>query len=452
MTWTTPSYLAGYTASYTSAIHAYSASWTAGLHGYTSQWVTYLNGQPVTNNPVNTVLPVISGTVKVGNTLSCSTGTWTSPTSITYSYLWLRDGVPIGGATSSSYLLVSADYNTEITCQVTATNSDGSTPATSDAVGPVIEANPVNTVAPVASGYVYAGKTLSCTTGTWTSSTTPTYAYQWKRNGTNISGETSSTHLVVTADEGQSITCEVTATNSGGSTAQGSNTLTNWTPYNLTLTNWYDYADIGTITKDGSNLISQINDKSGNSRNATQATSSRQPVYTASAVNSLSAALFDGTDDRLGLLTSGDLSTFTVIAIAKPARIRQYDAFFDSAAGATNQLTLEQSSGSAIDFWDYNVGRKAISSGTISTTQPYVLKWSYDTVTLRTSVNNAGAGSESVLSAVLKQDCAMGGDRASGGFFYFSGYMCEVLVAASVLTSQNYTDLQTYAQNKWGTS
>lgn len=450
MTWTTPSYLAGYTASYTSAIHAYSASWTAGLHGYTSQWVTYLNGQPVTNNPVNTVLPVISGTVKVGNTLSCSTGTWTSPTSITYSYLWLRDGVPIGGATSSSYLLVSADYNTEITCQVTATNSDGSTPATSDAVGPVIEANPVNTVAPVASGYVYAGKTLSCTTGTWTSSTTPTYAYQWKRNGTNISGETSSTHLVVTADEGQSITCEVTATNSGGSTSQSSNTLTNWTPYNLTLTNWYDFADLPTVTYDGGNAISQINDKSGNSRNATQSTANRQPLITASAVNSLYAGYFDGTNDRLDFSTSGNLTTFTAIVIAKPTRVRQYDALINSAT-TTNDLTLEMSDLGRIDFWDYNVGRKAISLGTINTSAPFVMKWSYDGTTMRTSVNNAGAGSDTQASGVFKQTGALGGDNGSG-FFYFQGYLCEAFIAPSVLTSQNFADIQTYAQNKWGTS
>lgn len=453
MSWTSPSYVIGYTAAYSSALHGITASYTNAIHGISQPWVAYVNGQPVINSPVNTSLPVITGTVQVGFELSCSTGDWTSPTAIVYTYLWLRDGSPIGGATANTYTLVAADYNTMISCQVTATNSDASTPATTAESGPVIEAAPVNTVAPVASGYVYAGKTLSTTNGTWTSVATPTYTYQWKRNGTNVANGTNSTYAVVTADEGQSMTCTVTATNAGGGTSAGSNTLTNWTPGSLTLTNWYDYADVPTMTYDGgTGAISQINDKSGNGRNATQSTSNRQPILSVSAVNSLYAALYDGSNDRMDFNTSGDLTTFTVIVIAKPARLRQYDAFLDSATGSTNQLTCEQSDLSRIDFYDYNVGRKAISSGTISTSAPFVLKWSYDGTTLRTSVNNAGAGSDTQASAVLKQACSMGGDHGSGGFYYFSGYLCEVLVAASVLTSQNYTDLQTYAQNKWGTS
>lgn len=85
---------------------------------------------------------------------------------------------------------------------------------------------PVNTVAPVISGTNIVGQTLSCTTGTWTGGGTITYAYQWKRNGTNILGANSSTYVLVQADAGNTanITCVVTATNSGGSTSATSNT------------------------------------------------------------------------------------------------------------------------------------------------------------------------------------------------------------------------------------
>jgi hypothetical protein len=403
--------------------------------------------------PTNTVAPAVTGTPIVGGSLSSTSGTWTGTATITYAYQWLRNGSTIASATASTYTPVTADIGNPLSCRVTASNPGGDTNATSNSTANVTEAAPVNTVAPVASGYVYAGKTLSTTNGTWTSIATPTYAYQWKRNGTNVSNGTNSTYAVVTADEGQSITCSVTATNPGGSTSQVSNTLTNWTPTSLTLTNWYDYADVPTMTYDGgTGAISQINDKSGNVRNATQGTGIRQPILTVSAVNSLYAALYDGSNDRMDFSTSGDLSTFTVIVIAKPARIRQYDAFLDSAAGATNELTCEQSDLSRIDYYDYNVGRRAISSGTISTSAPFVLKWSYDTTTMRSSVNNAGAGSDTQASGVLKQACSMGGDHGSGGFYMFSGYLCEVFIAASVLTSQNFTDIQTYAQNKWGTA
>jgi hypothetical protein len=79
--------------------------------------------------PVNSVLPVITGTTTVGQTLSCSTGTWTK--SPTFSYQWRRNGVTISGATASTYLLVTADGGTLISCTVKATNAGVSAVATS---------------------------------------------------------------------------------------------------------------------------------------------------------------------------------------------------------------------------------------------------------------------------------------------------------------------------------
>lgn len=90
-----------------------------------------------------------------------------------------------------------------------------------------VEGPPSNSVAPVvAGGEAIVGNTLSCSQGTW-SGTSPTYAYQWRRDGVDISGATASSYLLVSADEGKSITCRVTATTSGGSTsADSSNTVT----------------------------------------------------------------------------------------------------------------------------------------------------------------------------------------------------------------------------------
>ena len=83
---------------------------------------------------------------------------------------------------------------------------------------------PVNSVAPALSGTAQEGQTLTCSTGTW--SGTPTYSYQWKRNGSNIGSATNSTYVLVTADVGQSIKCTVTATNALGSSNADSNTVT----------------------------------------------------------------------------------------------------------------------------------------------------------------------------------------------------------------------------------
>jgi hypothetical protein len=50
-----------------------------------------------------------------------------------------------------------------------------------------------------------------------------------------------------------------------------------WTPAALTTSLWLDFADTSTITLSGSS-ITQINDKSGNGRNATQSTTSKRPT------------------------------------------------------------------------------------------------------------------------------------------------------------------------------
>jgi surface protein len=172
--------------------------------------------------PVNTVAPAITGTTERGELLTCSTGTWTGTGTITYAYQWRRNGTPIAGATSNTYTLVAADDNATITCIVTATDNEGSRAASSNAVGPVLGA-PFSLTAPVLSGTETVGQTLSVTDGTWQGVATITFAYQWRRDGSNISGATSSTYTLVAADYDAVIDCVVTATNSLDSASADSN-------------------------------------------------------------------------------------------------------------------------------------------------------------------------------------------------------------------------------------
>jgi cytochrome c551/c552 len=99
----------------------------------------YTNGEHVTRDmevtgleaPENTAAPIVSGTVKVGQTLTCSQGTWIGAGPIFYAYRWLRDGVAIGGAESNTYTVAAADEGHNTSCEVTATNSVGSKSAVS---------------------------------------------------------------------------------------------------------------------------------------------------------------------------------------------------------------------------------------------------------------------------------------------------------------------------------
>ena len=134
--------------------------------------------------PSNTVAPVISGTAERGETLTTTNGTWdNSPTA--YSYQWQRDDINISGATSSTYVLVADDDNTNITCVVSATNNYGTRTATSNTLGPVLGI-PTALVDPVASGTPEVDQVLTTTDGTWQGLQPITITYQWRRDTVNI--------------------------------------------------------------------------------------------------------------------------------------------------------------------------------------------------------------------------------------------------------------------------
>ena len=99
------------------------------------------DGRGAGSAPVNTALPSISGTPQVGVTLMVNAATWTSASSIQRAYQWLRGGSAIPGAIGTSYTPIVGDVGFTISVRETATNTDGSTDATSASVGPVVAAS-----------------------------------------------------------------------------------------------------------------------------------------------------------------------------------------------------------------------------------------------------------------------------------------------------------------------
>jgi hypothetical protein len=89
-------------------------------------------------------------------------------------------------------------------------------------VGPLVDGQPANTVAPAVTGATTQGATLSVSTGTW-SPAAGSYAYQWQREArgagtwTAIAGATAATYTTAGADAGASLRVLVTATNTRGS-------------------------------------------------------------------------------------------------------------------------------------------------------------------------------------------------------------------------------------------
>ena len=103
-----------------------------------------INAAMVPAAPVNTALPVVSGTPTVGDLLACSNGSWTGeseqklsvgwPLTTPFTYQWLRDGGPIAGATTAAYVVQAVDVGHGLVCEVAATNDAGHASAKSNPV------------------------------------------------------------------------------------------------------------------------------------------------------------------------------------------------------------------------------------------------------------------------------------------------------------------------------
>ncbi|HTA05765.1 MAG TPA: choice-of-anchor Q domain-containing protein [Solirubrobacteraceae bacterium] len=72
-------------------------------------------------------------------------------------------------------------------------------------------------VPPSIAGTAQVGATLTCDFGSWTGEGTPTYTFEWLRNGVSA-GDLTTFYTVAPRDEGSDIACLVTATGTYGST------------------------------------------------------------------------------------------------------------------------------------------------------------------------------------------------------------------------------------------
>lgn len=162
--------------------------------------------------PVFTVNPVINGNPWLGQTLICTGGTVTGG-GITRTYQWLLDGDEIDGATSNS-LLITEDFphDSELSCEVTATNSVGSTTAESTAVTVVWP--PVYVSGGSISGGTELDAELTASDPTWSNDPTST-SREWEVNEIPT-GETGTTYDDPRED-GDSVTCVFYASNAAGS-------------------------------------------------------------------------------------------------------------------------------------------------------------------------------------------------------------------------------------------
>jgi hypothetical protein len=282
------------------------------------------------NAPVNTVAPVISGTALVGQTLTSTTGTWTSDTGVIgYLYQWYRGATLISGATNSTYVLTFADGGFNITCRVAATDTDGT------------------------SGYVSSNSiNLHLLLDTYTNASV---AYSLRKLRTNYTGS--------------AIRVRRASDNSEMNIGFVNNEL--------------DTATLETFCSGTNGFVTTWYDQSVLNRNAIQTTLLNQPQIVSSGsvitINGKSAINFDGTNDTLSFTApttvATNMSAFAVRNIASYPSVfrtlfsyRTWGITYNSAGGGgygngahifrdiTTSISNDypKTNGQALDFF-YNI-------------------------------------------------------------------------------------------------
>jgi hypothetical protein len=312
------------------------------------------------------------------------------------------------------------------------------------AVGPPAVA-PQNTVAPAISGTTTTGQTISCSTGTWTGTAPITYAYQWKRNGSNISGATSSTYLLAVADEGQSVKCTVTATNSVGSASADSNTVTPsaplFDPGTLSPVAWYKPETLSALS-DGASVTSWP-DSSGNSHAAANGNSSQQPIYKTAIQNGKAVVRFDGTND---ILSTGafTLNRPTHIFIVCVWRTSTADSTAIDGVAAAQCLIRQQGTRTI------NLFAGADLNGPASVTdvwRQYAILSNSTTSEIRVDGGSATTGNAGTQNAGGIVMGARSGPSSPGAVD-----IGEVIVFSSALNTTDRQNVEGYLRARWGTA
>ena len=183
-------------------------------------------------NSLATGEPSISGTVRVGETLTVDTSGIADADGLEnarFSYQWIRnDGssdTDITGATDTSYTLVADDVGQTIKVRVSFSDDAGNETTLTSAATEAVAARP-NTSAtgrPTISGTVRVGEVLTADTSGIADDdglTNVSYGYQWVVTDRgayfDISGETGATYTLVSADRGLYIQVRVSFTDDAG--------------------------------------------------------------------------------------------------------------------------------------------------------------------------------------------------------------------------------------------
>lgn len=236
-----------------------------------------------------------------------------------------------------------------------------------------------------------------------------------------------------------------------------------FTPASITpIGGWWDPSDAATITKNGSNEVAQLADKSGNGNHATQATDANKPLDSGDTKNGLRVLQYNRAGSNsvqltlpLGLIRNLPGATFT--AVLRRSTTSSRHAFGIESSGFNYWWMGEQTSawvtgGRRLESDSYI----EFSGGDTTTANWHIVTWLVDWQNTLAQIYANGtlvAENTSYHASGNSEDAdanyaALGGNPdATGSWRDQYGESC---LHQKALDATERSDLWTYLSDKWG--
>jgi len=260
-----------------------------------------------------------------------------------------------------------------------------------------------------------------------------------------------------------------------------------WTPADISTSLWIDAADSSTVTTVSGN-VSQINDKSGNGRNFSQATSGSRPVYTAGGLNGRNVMTFDGTRSLVSVsassvwsfLHSTQSAVFAVVKFGNSSNPLDAYGLMGSLAntssnrgyqiGYEDRTLISANNGALFSagiaagtrvVWHFNNSNVMFSQfdGIIPPNTPNVIGYFGDMANVtavsraKVSVNGGGLVGNSnytVSPSVSAPTFTLSIGDCGNGVLPLVGYIAEIVILNTLPDTGTRRTIEGYLAHKWG--
>jgi len=219
-----------------------------------------------------------------------------------------------------------------------------------------------------------------------------------------------------------------------------------WTPAQITTALWLDAADASTITLN-STTVSQWNDKSGNSRNFSQATADSQPVYSTNALNGKNVVNFVSSDALTrAAIPFNDLGNNSLYVVGNRTGSNSFNVtvIISRAAGRTRNMLFGDG-----NYWGVYTASSPV--GFVGATYK-ICEIIADQATnaflyYQDGTSQGSAGNVNSGTVFGDNNCYLGNDQYGSSLI---GNIAEVIFCDEKNTDSDRQKIEGYLAHKWG--